>query len=70
MLVMEGAFLMASNPAHLGAMGCRWTAGDCRSRQTPRAAASWALNMLALMANLSRAERERDLMHALKVNRV
>ena len=30
----------------------------------------WALKTLALMANLSRAERERVLKHALRVNRV
>ena len=30
----------------------------------------WALKMLALMANLYRAERERVLEHALKVNGV
>jgi hypothetical protein len=68
MLVREGAFLMASHPAHLGAMAGRWTARDCRSRPTARAAASWALNTLALLANLSRVERGRDSMHALKVN--
>jgi hypothetical protein len=44
----------------------------------PREAASiskdelrgWSLKVLALMANLSRTERERVLKHALKVNRV
>jgi hypothetical protein len=30
----------------------------------------WALKTLALMANLTRAEREQVLKHALKVNRV
>jgi hypothetical protein len=30
----------------------------------------WAIKTQALMANLSRAERERVLKHALKVNRV
>jgi hypothetical protein len=30
----------------------------------------WALKTLALMGNLSRAERERALKHALKVNRI
>jgi hypothetical protein len=30
----------------------------------------WALKTLALMANLTRAERERVLRHALKVNKV
>jgi hypothetical protein len=30
----------------------------------------WSLKVLALMANLSRAERERVLRHALKVNKV
>ena len=30
----------------------------------------WSLKVLALMANLSRTERERVLRHALKVNKV
>jgi hypothetical protein len=30
----------------------------------------WALKVLALMANLTRAERDRVLRHALKVNKV
>jgi hypothetical protein len=30
----------------------------------------WALKVLALMANLSRAERERVLKHALRVNKI
>jgi hypothetical protein len=30
----------------------------------------WSLKVLALMANLSRTERERVLKHALKVNKV
>jgi hypothetical protein len=30
----------------------------------------WALKILALMANLTRAERDRVLRHALKVNKV
>jgi hypothetical protein len=30
----------------------------------------WSLKILALMANLSRAERERVLRHAIKVNKV